>query len=151
MKVGFIGAGRMATTMSRHFLSAGHEVVLSSSRGPEELAGIVGDLGPAAKAGSKQEAVECDVVILATNWADAPEALSGRGEIYTFTVNYQPYSLDVAPPYVIALVVLDEQDDLRIVTNIVNCAPDDLHIGMRVRATFERHGEIYAPVFEPAA
>ena len=77
MKVGFIGAGRMATTIGRHFIGAGHEVVLSSSRGPEALAGLVADLGPAARAGSKQEAAECDVVILATNWADAPEALKG--------------------------------------------------------------------------
>src|ERR1700727_329748 len=77
MKVGFIGAGRMATTIGRHLIGAGHEVVLSSSRGPEALAGVVADLGPAASAGSKQEATECDVVILATNWADAPEALKG--------------------------------------------------------------------------
>ena len=77
MKVGFIGAGRMATTIGRHLIGAGHEVVLSSSRGPEALAGLVADLGPAASAGSKQEAAECDVVILATNWADAPEALKG--------------------------------------------------------------------------
>ena len=75
MKVGFIGAGRMATTIGRHLLGAGHEVVLSSLRGPETLAGLVADLGPAASAGSKQEAAECDVVVLATNWADAPEAL----------------------------------------------------------------------------
>ncbi|CAE6745123.1 hypothetical protein R75461_02662 [Paraburkholderia nemoris] len=77
MKVGFIGAGRMATTIGRHFLGAGHEVVLSSSRGPEALAGLVADLGPAASAGSRQDAAECDVAILATNWADAPEALKG--------------------------------------------------------------------------
>jgi len=77
MKVGFIGAGRMATTMGRHFLGAGHEVVLSSSRGSDALAELVAELGPAASAGSKQEAAECDVVILATNWADAPEALKG--------------------------------------------------------------------------
>jgi 8-hydroxy-5-deazaflavin:NADPH oxidoreductase len=84
MKVGFIGAGRMATTIGRHFIGAGHEVVLSSSRGPKPLAGLVADLGPAASAGSKQEVAECDVVILATNWADAPEALKGidwRGRI----------------------------------------------------------------------
>lgn len=73
MKVGFIGAGRMATTMGRHLIGAGHEVVLSSAQGPEALAGLVADLGPAASAGSRQEAAECDVVILATNWADAPE------------------------------------------------------------------------------
>jgi predicted dinucleotide-binding enzyme len=77
MKVGFIGAGRMATTIGRHLIGAGHEVVLSSSRGPEALAGLIADLGPAASAGSKQEAAECDVAILATNWADAPEALKG--------------------------------------------------------------------------
>src|ERR1700727_1827404 len=65
MKVGFIGAGRMATPIGRHLIGAGHEVVLSSSRGPEVLAGVVADLGPAASAGSKQEATECDVVILA--------------------------------------------------------------------------------------
>ena len=77
MKVGFIGAGRMATTIGRHLIGAGHEVVLSSSRGPEALAGRVADLGPAARAGSRQEAASCDVVILATNWADAPQALEG--------------------------------------------------------------------------
>jgi 3-hydroxyisobutyrate dehydrogenase-like beta-hydroxyacid dehydrogenase len=76
MKIGFIGAGRMATTIGRHLIGAGHEVILSSSRGPEALAGPVADLGPAASAGSKTEAAECDVVILATNWADAPEALT---------------------------------------------------------------------------
>ena len=77
MKIGFIGAGRMATTIGRHLIGAGHEVILSSSRGPGALAGLVADLGPAARAGSRQEAAACEVVILATNWADAPEALKG--------------------------------------------------------------------------
>jgi predicted dinucleotide-binding enzyme len=88
MKVGFIGAGRMATTMGRHLIGAGHEVVLSNSRGPEALAGLVADLGPAASAGSKQDAAECDVVILATNWAEAPEALKGStgAAAYSLTV-----------------------------------------------------------------
>src|SRR4029453_17877499 len=76
-KVGFMGGGGRAATMGRSVIGASHEVVLSSSRGPEALAGLVADLGPAASAGSKQEAAECDVVILATNWADAPEALKG--------------------------------------------------------------------------
>jgi predicted dinucleotide-binding enzyme len=77
MKIGFIGAGRMATTIGRHLINADHQVVLSSSRGPDALAGLVADLGPGARAGTKQEAAECDVVILATNWADVPEALKG--------------------------------------------------------------------------
>ena len=84
MKVGFLGAGRMATTMGRHFISAGHEVVLSNSKGSESLSGIVTDLGPRASAGTKQQAVDCDVVVLATNWVDAPHALKDvdwRGRI----------------------------------------------------------------------
>ena len=84
MKIGFIGADTMATTFGRHLINADHEIVISNSRGPETLAGLVADLGPGASAGTKQEAVECDVVILATNWANAPEALEGvdwRGRI----------------------------------------------------------------------
>lgn len=90
MKIGFIGAGRVATTIGRHLIGAGHEVVLSSSREPEALAGPVADLGPAASAGSRLDAAECDVVILATTWADAAEALKGidwRGRILVDATN----------------------------------------------------------------
>jgi hypothetical protein len=82
--------------------------------------------------------------------AFAPAILSGKGKIYTFTINRHAYNPAVAPPYVIALVILDEQEDLRIPTNIVNCVLDDLYIGMRVKAVFERQGDIFAPLFEPA-
>jgi predicted dinucleotide-binding enzyme len=74
----------MATTMGRHFVGAGHHVVLSHAKGPEGLSAIVAELGPRASAGTKQQAVDCDVVILATNWVNAPEALRGvdwRGRI----------------------------------------------------------------------
>ena len=84
MKIGFIGAGRMATTIGRHLVNAGHEIVISSSRGSEALAGVVADLGPTASAGSKQQAADSEIVILATKWVDAPKALEGidwRGRI----------------------------------------------------------------------
>ncbi|WP_428487848.1 NADPH-dependent F420 reductase [Rhodopila sp.] len=84
MKIGFIGAGKVAATFGRHLINAGHRIVISNSRGPETLAGLVADLGPGASAGTKQQAVECDVVILATNWTSVPEALKGvdwRGRI----------------------------------------------------------------------
>ncbi len=84
MKIGFIGAGTVATTFGRHLINAGHDIVISNSRGPETLAGIVADLGPGATSGTKQQAVECDVVILATNWVNVPDALKGvdwRGRI----------------------------------------------------------------------
>ena len=78
------------------------------------------------------------------------EAVSGHGTIFTFTVNEQQFHPDVAPPYVIAIVVLDEQDDLRLPTNIVNADSDTLQVGTPVRVLFEQHGEVYVPIFEPA-
>jgi len=53
---------------------------------------------------------------------------------------------------VVAIVELDEQPGLRLTTNIVHCAPDDVKIGMRVRVLFEDLGEdVYLPLFEPAS
>lgn len=77
MRIGFIGAGNVTRTFGRHLVNAGHEIVVSNSRGPETLAGFVVDLGPGAMAGTKQQAAESDVVILATNWLSVPEALKG--------------------------------------------------------------------------
>jgi len=77
MKVGFIGAGTVTGTFGRHLMTAGHTLVVSNSRGPETLAGFVADLGPGAIAGTKQQAAECDVVILATHWVSVPDALKG--------------------------------------------------------------------------
>src|SRR5580658_8500406 len=77
MKIGFIGAGTVTRTFGRHLITAGHTVVVSNSRGPETLAGFVADLGPGAIAGTKRQAAECDVVILATRWVSVPDALQG--------------------------------------------------------------------------
>lgn len=75
--------------------------------------------------------------------------MSGRGTVFTFTVNHQAFRPEVPPPYVIAIVELAEQADLRIPTNLVACDPDRLTCGMPVRVCFERHGEIFVPLFEP--
>ena len=76
--------------------------------------------------------------------------VSGEGTVYTFTVNHQPFHPDVPPPYVIAIVELAEQADLRVPTNIVNCPIDGVRVGMPVRVVFEEHGEVFVPLFEPA-
>jgi 8-hydroxy-5-deazaflavin:NADPH oxidoreductase len=77
MKVGFIGAGKVTGAIGRHLINAGHTIVVSNSRGPETLGHFVSELGPGAVAGTKQQAAECDIVILATNWVNVPEALKG--------------------------------------------------------------------------
>jgi uncharacterized OB-fold protein len=79
--------------------------------------------------------------------------VSGRGTVFTYTVNYQPFLPTVPVPYVIAIVQLDEQSDLRIAANIVDCEPDSVHIGLSVEVRFERHDvgddRVYVPVFAP--
>jgi predicted dinucleotide-binding enzyme len=77
MKIGFIGAGTVTRTFGRHLITAGHTIVVSNSKGPETLQDFVADLGSSAIAGTKQQAAECEVVILATNWVNALEALKG--------------------------------------------------------------------------
>jgi uncharacterized protein len=79
----------------------------------------------------------------------APEAVSGKGTVFTFTVNRHPYNPTVPLPYVIAVVALPEQEGLRFMTNVVNCDPESVTIGMPVRVLFEDHGEIFVPIFEP--
>jgi uncharacterized OB-fold protein len=80
----------------------------------------------------------------------APEPVSGTGTILTYTENHQPYRPDVPPPYVIAIVVLDEPGDIRLPTNIVRTRTGTaLACGQRVRVLFERNGEVYVPLFEP--
>jgi len=79
----------------------------------------------------------------------APEAVIGKGTVFTFTVNEHPFLPAVPPPYLIAIVELDEQEDLRLPTNLVNCELDQVSCGMRVRVLFEQHGEVFVPLFEP--
>jgi len=90
MKVGFMGAGTVARTFGRHLLTAGHTIVASNSRGPETLTDFVADLGPGAIAGTREQAVGCDVVILAVHWVNVREALKGidwRGRIVIDATN----------------------------------------------------------------
>ena len=81
----------------------------------------------------------------------APEAVSGRGTVATFTVNHQQWNPTVPVPYVIALVEIDEQPSVRLMTNIVGCEPDEVRIGMRVRVTFAEREDVFLPLFEPDA
>jgi len=79
-----------------------------------------------------------------------PQPVSGRGTVYTYTVNRRAWSPELEVPYVIAIVQLDEQPDLRLMTNIVGCPPDQVEIGMPVSVEFREQGEVHVPVFRPA-
>lgn len=79
--------------------------------------------------------------------------VSGRGTVFTYTVNFHPYNPDVPTPYVIAIVELVEQSGVRLATNIVDCEPDSVACGMPVEVRFERQsteeGAAFVPVFGP--
>jgi hypothetical protein len=79
----------------------------------------------------------------------ARRPVSGKGRVFTFTVNRHAFHPSVPVPYVVAIVELAEQDDLRMITNLVGCRPEDVFIGMPVRVAFERQGDLHVPVFEP--
>jgi uncharacterized OB-fold protein len=79
------------------------------------------------------------------------QVVSGRAEVLTYSINSQPWMPGLEPPFVLAIVALPEQDDLRLTTNIVNCPVDDVGIGMPVQVVFEAHTEeeVWIPLFEP--
>jgi uncharacterized OB-fold protein len=79
----------------------------------------------------------------------APDAVSGRATIASFTVNHQQWEPELEVPYVMALVELEEQADVRLVTNIVNCPIEDVYIGMPVSVLFEQNDDVWVPLFQP--
>ena len=81
----------------------------------------------------------------------APQAVSGRARVATFTVKHQPWYPGMDPPYVIAIVEIEEQADVRLMTNIVSCDVEDVKIGMPVTVRFEHQDDVWIPLFEPAS
>jgi hypothetical protein len=76
---------------------------------------------------------------------------AGRGIVYSFTVIHRPPfpAFRDKVPYVLALVELSE--GVRMMTNIVDCNPNTVEIGMAVEVTFEDvTEEVTLPQFKPA-
>jgi uncharacterized OB-fold protein len=80
----------------------------------------------------------------------APEPVSGRGTVETFSVNYQQW-IPGSEPYIIAWVSIDEQPDVRLTTNLIDVEPEDVFVGMAVEVAFEHNDDVYIPLFRPAA
>jgi 8-hydroxy-5-deazaflavin:NADPH oxidoreductase len=77
MTVGILGAGGIGQAFAGHVAKAGLDVILSNRRGPESLAAVTKQLGPRARAGTRDEAAQADVVFLAVAWPQVQDALSG--------------------------------------------------------------------------
>jgi uncharacterized OB-fold protein len=79
---------------------------------------------------------------------DAIEA-SGRGTLYSYVVVHYPQVAAFEYPLPIGLVELEE--GTRVVANLGGVAPDDIKVGMALRAEFVDHDdELSLPLFVPA-
>jgi 8-hydroxy-5-deazaflavin:NADPH oxidoreductase len=91
--IGFIGSGHIGGTVARLSVAAGHQVVMSNSRGPDTLKDLVAELGPQARAATAAEAAGAgelavvSVPVLAFGQLPAG-ALAGR--VVMDTCNYYP-------------------------------------------------------------
>jgi len=80
----------------------------------------------------------------------APQPVSGRGVVAAVVVNHQPWIPGLEVPYIVAIVELDEQADIRLMTNMPRTPIDQCEVGMRVKVYFEQNGEVFVPLFEAA-
>jgi len=91
--IGLIGAGNIGSQLARLAVKNGHDVVVSNSRGPETLAGLVKELGPRARAGTPADAAKAGDIVVVTiplkSVAQLPvDPLAGK--IVIDTNNYYP-------------------------------------------------------------
>ena len=68
------------------------------------------------------------------------QEVSGRGELYTYTIVHRAIAADQQLPFVIAVIDLEGADGVRIISNLVETAPEDLQIGMAVEDVWEDMG-----------
>jgi len=91
--IGLIGSGHIGSTLARLAVAAGHDVVLSNSRGPETLTELVDELGPHARAATAAEAAAAGDLVVVTVPLKAYRAVPVeplRGKVVIDTNNYYP-------------------------------------------------------------
>ncbi len=64
----------------------------------------------------------------------------GKGEVVTYSIIHDaPQAFEMQVPYVIAIIEFEE--GVRATGQIIDCEPEDVKIGMRVKPTFRKIGE----------
>ncbi len=91
--IGVIGAGHIGSQIARLAVKNGYDVVISNSRGPETLKGLVSELGPRARAATPLDAAKAGDIVVVTiplkNYRQVPvQPLAGK--IVIDTNNYYP-------------------------------------------------------------
>ncbi|MEV5568902.1 OB-fold domain-containing protein [Spirillospora sp. NPDC052269] len=74
---------------------------------------------------------------------------SGRGVVHSFVVHHHPPVPGRTPPYVVAVVELEE--GVRILGNVIGCEPSEVEVDMPVRLVFQHmDDELVLPQWTPA-
>jgi 8-hydroxy-5-deazaflavin:NADPH oxidoreductase len=91
--VGLIGSGRIGGTVARLAVAAGHQALLSNSRGPDTLKDLAADLGPLARAATGREAAKGgELVVIAIPLGAYQSVPAGPldGKVVIDACNYYP-------------------------------------------------------------
>jgi predicted dinucleotide-binding enzyme len=91
--IGFIGSGRIGSTVASLAIDAGYDVVLSNSRGPATLADVIDRLGPKARAATAAEAASAADIAVVSVPFNAYESVPVEplaGKVVIDTNNYYP-------------------------------------------------------------
>jgi 8-hydroxy-5-deazaflavin:NADPH oxidoreductase len=98
--IGIIGAGHIGSQIARAAIAAGYDVVISNSRGPQTLEGLVAELGPRARAATSEDAAAAGdfavVTIPLKAYRDVPVGPLA-GKVVIDTDNYYPGRDGVIP------------------------------------------------------
>jgi len=75
--------------------------------------------------------------------------LSGRGRVFSFVTYCRPWhsSYQDKVPYNVSLIDLDEGP--RLISNVIDCLPDQVKIGMAVEVVYDDHDSYTLPKFRP--
>ncbi|MEC5184272.1 putative dinucleotide-binding enzyme [Cryobacterium sp. MP_3.1] len=91
--LGIIGAGHIGSQLARLGVANGYDVVVSNSRGPATLEGLVAELGPRARAALPAEAAAAGDLVIVTIPLHAIDTLplpELAGKLVIDTNNYYP-------------------------------------------------------------
>ncbi len=78
------------------------------------------------------------------------QELSGRGEVYSYTVVHRPIAAGQELPFVVAVIALEDSGGMRMISNVVDASPDQVEIGMPVELVWEdMSADLAIPRFRP--
>ena len=85
-------------------------------------------------------------------WSEkvVPTEVSGKGEVYMFTISHQSPGVTREEPYLAGTVELAEQKGLRYMAPIVNCRNEDIQIGTPMELTWTERMGAPAPAWQRA-